>query len=107
MDIEALLNPMDESHVMDEVMDEEIFHVVIDAWNVQEDGSINGRDDDIDNNMSIEACLTHHKVLQAATVISQYVDNWMLFTQQFVMQPHDLQIMPKFVDMHCINKIAS
>jgi len=107
MDIEALLNPVDESHVVDEVMDEEIFHAVIDAWNAQEDGPINGGDDDIYDDTFIEACPTQCKVLQAATVISQYVDNWMLFTQQFVTQPHDLQIMPKFVDMHCINKIAS
>jgi hypothetical protein len=75
MDIEALLNPVDESHVVDEVTDEEIFHAVIDARNAQEDGPINGGDDDIDDNASIEACPTRREVLQAATVISQYVDS--------------------------------
>jgi hypothetical protein len=73
--IEALLNPVDESHVVDEVTDEEIFHTVIDAQDAQEDGPINSGDDDIDDDASIEACSTCCKVLQAATVISRYVDN--------------------------------
>ena len=74
MDIEALLNLADESHIMDEVMDEKTFHVVMDAQNAQEDGPINGGDDNTNDDASIEACFTCCEVLQAANVITQYID---------------------------------
>jgi hypothetical protein len=67
MNIEALLNPVDESQVMDETTDEDICQAVLDA---KEDG----RGDDTDDAF-IEPCLTHHEVLQAASVINRYIDS--------------------------------
>ncbi|KAF8228877.1 hypothetical protein L208DRAFT_222871 [Tricholoma matsutake] len=46
----------------------------MDARNAQEDRPINDGDDDINDDASIEACPTRREVLQAATVITRYVD---------------------------------
>ena len=74
MNIEALLNPADESRVMDETTDKEICQAVLDARRAQEEGLINGGDDDVDDDASVELCPTHREVLQAASVINKYTD---------------------------------
>jgi hypothetical protein len=74
MDLEALLNPADESRVMDETTDEEICQAVLDARKAQEEVLINGGDDDVDDDASVELCPTHREVLQAASVINKYID---------------------------------
>ncbi|KAF8228864.1 hypothetical protein L208DRAFT_1402999 [Tricholoma matsutake] len=74
MDIEALLNPADKSHVIDETTDEEICQAVLDAQKAQEEGLINGGDNDVDDDAPVEPCPTCRKVLQAAAVINKYID---------------------------------
>ncbi|KAF8239648.1 hypothetical protein L208DRAFT_1236572 [Tricholoma matsutake] len=74
MDIEALLNLADESHVIDETTDEEICQAVLDAQKAQEEGPINGGDNDVDDDAPVEPCPTHCEVLQAAAVINKYID---------------------------------
>jgi hypothetical protein len=74
MDIEALLNPADESHVIDETTDEEICQAVLDARKAQEEGPINGGDNDVDDDAPVEPCPTRREVLQAAAVINKYID---------------------------------
>ena len=49
MNIEALVNLADESHVIDETTDEEICKSALDAWKAQEDGPINDGDNDVDD----------------------------------------------------------
>ncbi|KAF8218789.1 hypothetical protein L208DRAFT_1419414, partial [Tricholoma matsutake] len=75
MDIEGLLNSADKSHVIDETMDEEICQAVLDAQKAQEEGPINGGDNDIDDDAPVEPCPTCRKVLQAASVINKYIDS--------------------------------
>lgn len=75
MDIEGLLNSADESHVIDETTDEEICQAVLDARKAQEEGPINGGDNDIDNDAPVEPCPTRREVLQAASVINKYIDS--------------------------------
>ena len=56
MDTEALLNPADESLIISETMDEEICWAVLDAIKAWEEGLINDRDDDIDDDAHPVAC---------------------------------------------------
>ena len=62
MDIEALLNPPEESQTMDGVRDEEICQAVLVARNAHEEGPIN----DVEDDSPFEPCPTHHEVFQAA-----------------------------------------
>jgi hypothetical protein len=75
MDIEALLNPANESQMMDETIDEEICKAVLAAKKSQEEGPINGRDDNDNDNTPLEPCPTHHKVFQAASIINRYTEH--------------------------------
>jgi hypothetical protein len=88
MDINTLLNPVDESQVMDETTDEEIsreiYQAVMDAQQVQENAIINGRDDDVDDDALIENHSTNREVLQAAsdTLMASTIlscESWRLF----------------------------
>jgi hypothetical protein len=54
MDINTLLNPVDESWVMDEMTNEEIYQAIIDAQGAQENTIINGGDDDSDDDTLVE-----------------------------------------------------
>ena len=74
MDIEALLNPADESRMMDEMTDEEICEAVLAAKESQEAGPINGGDD-IDDDTPLEPRPSHHEVFQAASVINRYTEH--------------------------------
>ncbi|KAG2354157.1 hypothetical protein BDR07DRAFT_1494994 [Suillus spraguei] len=75
MDIKALLNPPEESQMMDEVSNEDICRAVLVARNAQEEGPINGGDDDIEDDSPLEPCPTHHEVFQAASVINRYIEH--------------------------------
>jgi hypothetical protein len=75
MDIEALLNPSYESRTMDEKTDEEICQAVLAARNAQEEGSINGGDDDIEDDAPLEPHPTCCEVLQAVSIIGRYVEH--------------------------------
>ncbi|KAI0245438.1 hypothetical protein BJV78DRAFT_1138610 [Lactifluus subvellereus] len=75
MDIKSLLNPAAESQVIDMTTDEEIYQAVIDARSAQEDTIINGGDDDTNDGGPIEDCPTRCEALQAASVLSRYVDH--------------------------------
>lgn len=72
MDIESLLNPAGESHILTETSDVEIYQAVIDAIEARENIEMNGGDD-IDNDISLEPRPTYHDVLEAASTIRRYV----------------------------------
>ena len=67
MDIEALLNPAEESRMVDDTTDEEICQAVLAAHNAQEEQPI-----DEENDTPLEPCPTYREVFQAASVISRY-----------------------------------
>lgn len=75
MDIEALLNPPEESWIMEETRDEEICQAVLAARNVQEEGPINGGDDDVEDDSPLEPYPTHREVFQAASIINRYIEH--------------------------------
>jgi hypothetical protein len=75
MDIEALLNPHEESQMMDGARDEEICQAVLATRNAQEDGPINGGDNDVDDDSPLEPCPTRREVFRAASVINRYVEH--------------------------------
>ena len=76
MGIEALLNPSNESQMIDGTTDEEICQAVLAARNAQpEEGptGINGRDDDVEDAALLEPYPTYREVFQAASVINRHV----------------------------------
>jgi hypothetical protein len=75
MDIEALLNPHEESQMMDGARDEEICQAVLAMRNAQEEGPINGGDDDVEDDSPLAPCPTRHEVFRAASVINRYVEH--------------------------------
>ncbi|KAI0249196.1 hypothetical protein BJV78DRAFT_1130098 [Lactifluus subvellereus] len=74
MDIEGLLNPSDESQMIDEMTDEEICQAVLAAQNAQEEGPINGGDDDVEDNTLLGPNPTYREVFQALSVINRHVE---------------------------------
>lgn len=74
MDIEALLNLAGESNMaIDETTDEEIFDTVLAARKAQDEGPINGGDDDAEDDASAKECPTHRDTLQVASVINRFI----------------------------------
>ena len=73
MDIEGLLNPADESIIIDDATDAEIYQAVMDARNAQEQALINGGDDDDDSSPD-EPSPTCCEVLTAVSVLKNYID---------------------------------
>ena len=74
MDIEGLLNPADESIIIDDATDAEIYQAVMDARNAQEQALINGGDDDADDSSPDEPSPTCREVLAAVSVLKNYID---------------------------------
>jgi hypothetical protein len=72
MDLEELLNPADEAEIISETTDEAICKAVLDAKQAQEDTTINGGDDDVDDDASVHSCPKRREVLQAVLVITRY-----------------------------------
>jgi len=69
-----VLNPVDESRVIDETTDEEIYQAVIDARQAQENTIMNGGDDDAEDDGPIEDRPTRREALQATSVVNQYIN---------------------------------
>ena len=74
MDIESLLNPAGESHVLSETSDREIYQAVMDAAEARENSEINGGDD-IDGDVAIRPRPTRREVLQAMSTIGLYIED--------------------------------
>ena len=76
MDIDTLLNPPEESLLIDDTTDEDICRAVL-ATRAQEEGCTNSgpRDNDIEDDGPVEPCPTYREVLQATFIISRYIDH--------------------------------
>jgi hypothetical protein len=69
MDVEALLNPLEESQTMDDTTDEEICRAVLAAHKAQEGGLISGEEDNVED----DDTPTYREVAQAVSIINKYV----------------------------------
>ncbi|KAG6872986.1 hypothetical protein C0992_009213 [Termitomyces sp. T32_za158] len=74
MTVEALLNPADEAHHMEQATDEDICQAVLDARQAQEDAEMTGGVDDINDDAPVQARPARREVLQAASLIKSYTD---------------------------------
>ena len=74
MDIEMLLNPVKESQNIQGTSDKEIFNAVMKCRNALEVAP-NAGGDDVDDTSPYESIPSCREVLQAASVINQYVQN--------------------------------
>jgi hypothetical protein len=74
MDIESLLNPEGESHVLTESSDTEIYQAVIDAIEACENIDINGGDD-VDDDVPLKPHPTWCDVLKAVSTICRYTED--------------------------------
>ena len=74
--IESLLNPDDESNVLTETYDVEIYRAVVDAIEARENIEITGGDDvdDVDDT-PLDPRPTYRDVLKAASTLRRYTDN--------------------------------
>ena len=72
--IEALLNPAGESHILTETSDLEIYQAVIDSIHARENIEINGGDD-VDDDGPVEPHPTRREVLKAVSTIRKYTNN--------------------------------
>ena len=72
MDIESLLNPQNEVHIMTEASDKDIYQAVMDAVEAHENLKKNG-EDDVDDDGPIKPRPSHQDVLKAVSTIVQYV----------------------------------
>jgi hypothetical protein len=75
MDIDSLLNPAGESHVLTETTDADIYQAVIDAIEARENVEMNGGDD-VDDDGPIEPCPSRGDLLRATSMIAQYLSIW-------------------------------
>jgi DDE superfamily endonuclease len=75
MDIESLLNPAGESHVLTETSDKEIYQAVMDSIVARENVEINGGDDVNEDDTPIEPRPTRRDVLKAVSTISRYAED--------------------------------
>ncbi len=71
MDINSLLNPVGESHVLTETSDQEIYQAVMDAVEARENIEMSGGDDG--DGDTVEPNPTRRDVLKAASTISDYI----------------------------------
>jgi hypothetical protein len=74
MDIEGLLNSAEESVIIDNATDQEIYEAVMASHNAQEDILINGGDDDIDDDCLSEPYPTYKEVLAAISTLKKHID---------------------------------
>ena len=73
MDINALLNPDGESHILTETSDKEIYHAVMDSIKARENIDINGGDN-VDDDSPMEPHPTRREVLRALSTISKCIE---------------------------------
>ena len=74
MNIEALLNPAGESHILTETSDKEIYQAVINSISTCENIEINGGDD-VDDDGPVEPHPTRREVLKAVSTIGKYTND--------------------------------
>ena len=73
MDINALLNPAEEIHlIMVETLDEQIYQAVMDAQGARENAPINGGHDDVDDAALVEPSPTLREMLEVTSVIKRH-----------------------------------
>ncbi|KAI9428880.1 hypothetical protein H4582DRAFT_1828794 [Lactarius indigo] len=72
MDIESLLNPQSEAHIMAEASDKDIYQAVMDTIKACENIEKNGGDD-VDDDSPVKPHPSYHDVLKAMSTIIQYV----------------------------------
>jgi hypothetical protein len=75
MDIESLLNPAGESHVLTDTLDKEIYQAVINSISAHKNIEINGGYDVNEDDLPIEPCPTWHEVLKAVLTIIRYIED--------------------------------
>lgn len=76
MNIESLLNPEGESHVLTETSNREIYQVVMDATTAHENINNNGGDDIEDGIQSpTDPRPTHRDALKAVSTIRRYIED--------------------------------
>jgi hypothetical protein len=73
MDINALLNPDGESHILTETSDKEIYNAVMDSIKACENIDINSGDN-VNDDSPIEPHPTHREVLRALSTISKCIE---------------------------------
>ena len=73
MDINALLNPADESRLLDDTSDQEIYEAVQDSRKGADPAEAL-IDSDIESDVPVNTCPTRRELLQAASVINSYVN---------------------------------
>ena len=73
MDIESLLNPTYESHILMGTSNAEIYQAVINVVNAHENMEVNGSDD-VDDDTPHEASPNHQDVHKAVSIINRYID---------------------------------
>ena len=74
MDIESLLNPVGESHILTETSDREIFKAVMETTEAHETIEVN-RGDDVDEYFPAEPQPSWQDVLKATSTISKFIVN--------------------------------
>lgn len=74
MDIESLLNPVGESHVLTETSDKDIYKAVMEAVEAREAMEINGGDD-VDEDFPAEPQPSRQDILKASSTISKFIEN--------------------------------
>ena len=74
MDIESLLNPAGEFHILSETSHCEIYQAIMDAAKAHENSEINGSDN-IDGDVAIRPRPTRWEVLQAMSTIGSYIED--------------------------------
>ena len=75
MDINALLNPAEEVHlIMEETLDEQIYQAVMDAQGAWENAPINGGHDDVNDVAPVSPLPTYHKMLEVTSVIKRHTE---------------------------------
>ena len=75
MNIELLLNPEGESHLITKTLDTEIYQSVVNVANAHKNIEINGRDDIADKLLPLKPCLTWSEVLKASLTLQRYAED--------------------------------
>jgi len=73
MMIKLLLNPKSEQNMLDGSTVLDIFNFVKHAREVHENSSINGEDNDIDDDSPVIESPSHHEALQATATLQRFI----------------------------------
>jgi hypothetical protein len=76
MGVEALLNPPDESGMIEETLDEDICQAVLAAHKAEDGGPSDGdNSDNVEGGAPVEPCLTYSKVFQVISTLNRYTEH--------------------------------